>query len=284
MKHCYQAFALCWLFFLPACASTGTQEPVVEKTSQYYQFERLVLPSAAQHHRHQVTIALPNAPMPKNGYPVLYMLDGQKALAALTEHHFSRLQGGDWPVLVMLSYTADANLARAYDYTPPVVDSTLNAEGRNYGGADIFGQFIEQAVKPEVAKRVRLDTNRQSLWGHSFGGLFVLHSLFNHPERFQSYIAADPSLWWQEGQILNAEHAYRQRPERPLGQLLILRSASQRAGSVLDDDATRRLAERLSKLPELSVQYYDYFEHHHGSVRPASIPAALRTAQGEGKR
>ena len=77
-----------------------------------------------------------------------------------------------------------------------------------------------------------------------------------------------------------AEQAFSQRGERPTVELLIQRSASHRPGDTLPKDETRRLAQRLSQLPELTVQYYDYFQHHHGSVRAASLPAALRMAQG----
>lgn len=282
----YRVFAgLCFLlpmsgFAKPATLTdTSLNETAVEH-SRFYRFESVSLTSTDQQRHYQVTVATPKAVPPEQGYPVLYMLDGNKVLAALTEQHFSRLQEGDWPVIVTLGYESDAKVARSYDYTPPLVDNTLQQYGRKYGGAELFGQFLEQVVKPKVAQHVAIDSTRQSLWGHSFGGLFVLHSLFNHPDRYQSYIAVDPSLWWQQGQILTAEQAYRQRLARPIAQLLIQRSASQRAGSVLGDDATRRLAQRLSELPELNVQYYDYFQHHHGSVRAASIPAALRIAQG----
>ncbi|GGB38704.1 hypothetical protein GCM10011502_09920 [Oceanisphaera marina] len=249
-------------------------EPMpVEKTSCYYRFEGFALTSLDQQRHYQIVISIPKAPIPEQGYPVLYMLDGNAALAALNEQDFSRLKGGDWPVIVTLGYQHNAQPARAYDYTP-------TAKSAQYGGAEAFWQFVEQEVKPRVAKRIQLDAGRQSLWGHSFGGLFVLHTLFNHPESFQSYIAVDPSLWWQQGQILNDEASYKQRKQRPNGHVLIQRSASHREGSTLPEDATRRLAKRLSQLPELTVQYYDYFQHHHGSVRAASIPSALRMAQG----
>lgn len=260
----------------------------LEIGSRYYQFEQLELASEDQQRHYQITLATPKAAMPKNGYPVLYMLDGGAALAALNEQRLSRLQGNDWPVMVTIGYKEECGqsdkqnvrAARAYDYTPAPVDNALVAKGRRYGGAEGFGQFIEQDVKPKIAQRVPIDVDRQSLWGHSFSGLFVLHTLFNYPDSFQTYIAADASLWWQQGAILKAEARYRQRRERPQAQLLIQRSASHRAGSTLPDDASRRLAERLSKLPALAVQYHEYFEQDHGSILAASIPSALRMAQG----
>lgn len=282
----YRVFAgLCFLLPMSVFAKSATLiDTSLNETaalhSRFYRFESVSLTSVDRLRRYEVTVATPKAAPPEQGYPVLYMLDGNAALAALTEQRLSRLQGADWPVIVTLAYQADARVARGYDYTPQPTGNTSASQEQRFGGAEQFWLFIEQVIKPKVAEHVTIDSTRQSLWGHSFGGLFVLHTLFNHPASFQTYIAADPSLWWQQGQILNAENTYQQRSERPKGQLLIQRSASQRAGSVLDNDATRRLAQRLSELPELAVQYHDYFQHHHGSVRSASIPTALRIAQG----
>ncbi|ART79660.1 alpha/beta hydrolase [Oceanisphaera avium] len=270
--------------------------------AEFYDFQSFSLSSIDQERHYRITVATPQAPAPKHGYPVLYMLDGNAVLPALTNEMFAALQGSDWPVIVTLSYEIDRQVARVYDYTPSPLNpssapdisqftgrgresmaeqrlATKSYGGANYGGAELFWQFIEHRIKPNVAKRVQIDKERQSLWGHSFGGLFVLHTLFNHPTSFKNYIAVDPSLWWQQGQILTAESAFIHREQRPVINLLVQSSASRREGSVLAEDSLRQLAKRLSTLPELNVQYHDYFSHHHGSVRSASIPAALRMAQ-----
>jgi uncharacterized protein len=41
------------------------------------------------------------------------------------------------------------------------------------------------------------------LIGHSFGGLMAINTLINHPGLFNSYIAIDPSLWWDKQKLLN---------------------------------------------------------------------------------
>lgn len=255
---------------------------IVDTGSEYYNFKQHLLSSADQLWHYKITIALPKVPAPDSGYPVLYMLDGNAALAGLNEQRFKRLQTADSPVIVTIAYDTEAYFdvnARAYDYTPPLSNGTPE-EIKKHGGADIFWQFIEYKVKPLVAQTAALDLQRQAVWGHSFGGLFVLHTLFNHPKSFQTYIAADPSLWWQQGLILNNESAYQQLSLRPAAQVVIQRSSSHRKGDTLPDDATRRLAERLSRLPELEVQYHEYFKHTHGSLLDASIPTALRLTQG----
>lgn len=178
-----------------------------------YRFEQWELDAADGARRYRVQLAVPRRAAPAAGFPVLYMLDGNAAFAALTAEQLLALeQGGTPPVIVAIGYATDLRFdttARAYDYTPPVpgpgptVDS--GAHDRPAGGADIFLALIEQQIKPAVRARVAVDPAQQSLWGHSYGGLFVLHTLLRQPATFQRYIAADPSFWWHDGFILQEE-------------------------------------------------------------------------------
>ncbi|MBF3166256.1 ferric enterobactin esterase PfeE, partial [Pseudomonas aeruginosa] len=70
------------------------------------------------------------------------------------------------------------------------------------GGADAFLDLLRDGMRPAVAAQAPLDTARQTLWGHSYGGLLVLHALFTRPGEFARYAAASPSLWWRDGAIL----------------------------------------------------------------------------------
>jgi len=181
--------------------------------SAAYRFEQWELDAADGARRYRVQLAVPRRAAPATGFPVLYMLDGNAAFAALTAEQLLALeQGGTPPVIVAIGYATDLRFdttARAYDYTPPVpgpgptVDS--GAHDRPAGGADIFLALIEQQIKPAVRARVAVDPAQQSLWGHSYGGLFVLHTLLRQPATFQRYIAADPSFWWHNGFILQEE-------------------------------------------------------------------------------
>lgn len=254
-----------------------------------YRWFDLALSSDDQARHYQVRVAIPRQTPPQDGFAVLYMLDGQAVEPVLIEQGEKSLSAKDWPVLVTIGYAKDGANARVFDYTPEPKHKPDNRAG----GAELFWRWLEQTLKPAVTKlvenhvvegqqsgaKVALNPQRQTLWGHSFGGLFVLHTLFNHPDSFQSYIAADPSLWWQQGQILAAEAQYLQLNQRPPAQVLLQSSASRRESSVLSEAELRNMARRLSQLPELSVQYQDYFQHHHGSIRAASIPTALRLAQ-----
>ncbi|KAK2933780.1 Alpha/Beta hydrolase fold [Fusarium oxysporum f. sp. vasinfectum] len=49
----------------------------------------------------------------------------------------------------------------------------------------------------------RMISNRpKALFGHSYGGLFTLNALFTKPESFDTFIAASPSIWFNNCSIV----------------------------------------------------------------------------------
>ena len=69
------------------------------------------------------------------------------------------------------------------------------------GGAEQFYRFLIEELRLEVENKVPAN-GTNFLVGHSYAGLFTLQTLSNHPESFDSYIAIDPSLWWDRGVFL----------------------------------------------------------------------------------
>ncbi len=151
-----------------------------------------------------IEVALPKAGAPRAGYPVLYALDGNARLPLLREARETLTRGGPrgdgLPLIVVgIGYPGIdrfAITARAEDYIPPGRDSADMSDDTPHGGADRFLAFIETELKPALASRYALDRSRQSLFGHSYGGLFTLYVLLTCPECFRDYIAISPSLWW----------------------------------------------------------------------------------------
>src|SRR5690606_11071692 len=130
-------------------------------------------------------------------YPVLYMLDG--------DGHFRHASGavaflaanGRIPPMIEVGI---GNSDRTRERTPPTADPAMR---KGSGGADRFLQFISDEVVPYVEANNRTIGHRV-LAGHSFGGLFGLHSLVTRPERFNGYIAISPSVWWNGEAVVNA--------------------------------------------------------------------------------
>jgi predicted alpha/beta superfamily hydrolase len=92
--------------------------------------------------------------------------------------------------------------ARAIDYTPATAASTGDFLSPQHGGADAFLRFITEELRPLIAQHFVLNTQQQTLFGFSYGGLFALHTLSTQPQHFQRYWAASPSLWFGEHQTI----------------------------------------------------------------------------------
>lgn len=102
--------------------------------------------------------------------------------------------------------------ARHRDFTMPTAQSKLpkRPDGKDWpehGGAESFFRFIEEDLKPQIERDYQIDRNRQTIFGHSLGGLFVLQVLLTKPDAFQTYIAGSPSIHWNKPFILEkADH------------------------------------------------------------------------------
>ncbi len=64
------------------------------------------------------------------------------------------------------------------------------------GGADKFLSFFRAELIPYISSKYKATSNGNVLYGGSLGGLFVMYTLLKDPTLFTSYIAIDPSLWW----------------------------------------------------------------------------------------
>ena len=73
----------------------------------------------------------------------------------------------------------------------------------NTGGGENFAAFIEKELIPHVDSKYKTEPYRL-LVGHSFGGLTVMNIITNHTKLFNSYIAIDPSMWYDKEQFLKA--------------------------------------------------------------------------------
>ncbi len=282
---------------------------VAETGSPYYSFQSFKIDSADGKRRYVMQLAIPVAPAPAAGYPLLYLLDGNAAFGALTAEQLEQLgKSGRAPAIAAIGYDTTLGVdveSRSYDYTPPVragITYDDEARGRIGGGADLFLDLLEKRIRPEVEKRVRADPARQTLWGHSYGGLLVLHTIFTRPQMFPRYAAADPSLWWHEGFILTEEARAVALPSGRSTEFLLMAGSS--ALEVASDtprplrpgidpevaaqalarrravppDATRQMAARLAKRPGMALDLLEFPNVSHGPMRPASIPPTLLLA------
>lgn len=147
---------------------------------------------------------------PANGYPVVYVLDGNAFFATSVSvaqmlHGRPNTSHPKALMIVGIGYATDKQFdvaSRTHDYTPPA-DSYPKPKGEQvaFGGAEQFYGFIEQELTPMLDEAFGVNSRHRSLVGHSFGGLFGLYVLMKHGQSFNHYVIASPSIWWNDKSI-----------------------------------------------------------------------------------
>ncbi|WP_394561483.1 alpha/beta hydrolase [Aquipseudomonas alcaligenes] len=254
---------------------------LLQREDLAYRFSSFDLDSADGQRHYRVWLGQPKAAAPATGYPVLWMLDGNAAIGVLDAALLQRLAEGSAPLLVALGYQTPLRIerqARVFDYTPPRDGQVGLADaftGEATGGADIFLDLFEQGLRPQVARRVAFDAKRQTLWGHSYGGLLVLRALFSRPQLVGSYVAASPSLWWAGDALLAGRKA------APVGTALLLTrgSAEVRKGAGEQPSGEQALAALAAELRAdgLPVELKTFPGLDHGPAFAASLRYLLES-------
>lgn len=118
---------------------------------------------------------------------------------------------------------------RSEDLTAPCKDGKYDVPPGRYGrpieeipfgGASDFLDVIKTNVMTYVEDTLfpdaPLKTGRKALFGHSYGGLFSLNALFTKPDLFDTFIAASPSIWFNNCSITKEQEVdFRQRDPLP---------------------------------------------------------------------
>ena len=217
-------------------------------------------------------------------YPVLYLLDGDSFFHSVVgfTRFFSSSKTSNLPPCIVV---AVLNTDRTRDFTPTCSAARRDGTICPYdkpagGGAEQFYRFLIEELRLEVENKVPAN-GTNFLVGHSYAGLFTLQTLSNHPESFDSYIAIDPSLWWDRGVFLqqaaknvyqkdfSGKHLYvafatRQRPAIKLIQF-----------SLADSLKNKIIPEMKNK--HLHVIYKKFPDEVHGTIALPAIFDGLKS-------
>lgn len=252
--------------FHPAAARG--QAPVVSDVSPLAIGETFTIQSRILGETRRINVYVPAmyAASSDARIPVLYMPDGGIGEDFLHVAGLVQVSVGNGTMRPFLLVGVE-NTARRRDLTGP----TGNAEDRSIapvvGGAAAFRRFIRSELMPAVNARYRT-TSETAMVGESLAGLFVVETFLLEPDLFDTYIAFDPSLWWDNGQLV--ERAAAGIPADS-GRSLYLATSSD--GDV--DGLARRLADRVATTGRSGVTtYFEAMpEETHATIYH---PAALR--------
>nr|WP_256975802.1 alpha/beta hydrolase-fold protein [Paenibacillus sp. MY03] len=275
-----------------AAGAIATLAPFVSRQAGGYvvpRTEQREIQSRRNGRKYRIFISVPAADPPSEGFPVLYTLDANASFASIAEAVRLQMRGPQGispPLVVGIGYDAEGPIVsedRFLDYTDPAEPSELptRPDGSDWpltGGAAVFSDFIEEELKPAIEALYPVDRTRQTLFGHSLGGYYVLRTLAEKPNSFQTYIAGSPSIWWKNHSLLERlpELERRLLSGEVAAALLIGVGGREKAGMAEDAE---RLYQRLLPLAgegRLRLSFRKFEEEGHVSVIHPLISEMLR--------
>jgi predicted alpha/beta superfamily hydrolase len=207
------------------------------------------------------------AESPDARLPVLYMPDGGIAEDFLHVAGLVQVSVGNGTMRPFLLVGIE-NTERRRDMTGPTENAEDKKIAKRVGGSEPFRKFIREELMPEVKARYRT-TGETAIVGESLAGLFVVETFLLEPDLFDTYIAFDPSLWWNDHKMLDGAAA-RLGARPKLAKKLYFASSSEDRG-----DLSKRFAEILGRSAPAGLRwhYEPMPEEKHATIYH---PAALR--------
>ena len=145
-------------------------------------------------------------------YPVLYLHDGQNVFDTATsigeEWHVDEtaqrliLEQVIEPLIIVGVYNTGEH--RIGEYTP-----TKDPKHPDGGGADAYGRFLVEELKPFIDRTYRTLPSAAStgLGGSSLGGLVTMYLGLKYPTVYGRLAVVSPSVWWDDRMIVKRVEA-----------------------------------------------------------------------------
>lgn len=234
--------------------------------------------SAPDGHLYRLMVSWPEGEPPAQGWPVLWLLDGEDnfAIATMTARRLARAHPEIGKGIIVAIECGDRS-RRVEDYTPAVagyaIPNGFPASGLPTGGAERFLDLIDETFRPLVAGRWHFDPARQTLAGHSFGGLLALHAMFTG-RGYSTIVSVSPSLWFGEDALAAKER----KADPSLKTRLLIANGSQERGfddrgGAAGEALTARWQRRGGQASHLVLPKQAY-----GSTMLAAMNATIATA------
>jgi predicted alpha/beta superfamily hydrolase len=221
--------------------------------------ETFTVRSAVLGEERRINVYRPAVP-PETPLPVLYMPDGGVAEDFIHVAGLVQVLVGNGTMRPFLLVGIE-NTERRRDLTGPTGNAEDKKIAPRVGGSAKFRTFLRDELFPDIEKRYRT-TKERAIVGESLAGLFVVETLLLEPELFDTYIAFDPSLWWNDEMLVK-----RWRPRPLAGKTLYVATSR-------DASAQRLIAAlRTAHLEGFGWHHEPMPEEQHSTIYH---PAALR--------
>jgi predicted alpha/beta superfamily hydrolase len=173
-----------------------------------------------------------------------------------------------------------ATVDRRRDFTFP---TTLESDKKRFptsGHSEKFIDFIESELQPYIEKKYHGNLSKMII-GQSLGGLLATEILLKRPHLFNKYLIISPSLWWDNGSLLQLNSTLSQSDPALAKDVYISVGKEGLTPTeiprVMEDDA-RMLTEKLKRSSEKSLKvYFDYLpEEDHATISHQAIMNGLK--------
>ena len=204
--------------------------------------------------------------------PVLYMPDGGVKEDFLHVAGLVQISSLNWTMAPHLLVGIE-NTERRRDLTGPTTVESDREIAPRVGGSASFRAFLRDELMPVINTSYRT-TGETAIVGESLAGLFVVETLLLEPDLFSTYVAIDPSLWWNGEELAN--NAVRILNDAPgLEATLYLATSEQPDIARITE---RMYNELRADAPEgLALHHAHYPAEYHWTIYHPAALAAFRT-------
>lgn len=214
-------------------------------------------------------------------YPVIYLLDGSANEDFIHISGLVQFNSFEWINQVPKSIVVGiATVDRRRDFTFPTTVQNDKNRFPTTGHSDKFIAFIEKELQPFIDKKYKTN-NSKTIIGQSLGGLLETEILFKKPLLFNKYVIVSPSLWWNNGSILNQNPEILQENFKQKTEIYIAVGKEGLTPTeiprVMEVDANV-LAEKIKASQSKNIKvYFDYFpEENHGTILHPAVSNSFK--------
>ncbi|GAB4036657.1 alpha/beta hydrolase [Spirosoma gilvum] len=214
-------------------------------------------------------------------YPVIYLLDGSADEDFIHVVGLVQFNTFSWinriPKTIVVGI---ANTDRRRDFTYPTTIEKDKQRYKTAGQSAKFIAFLETELQPYINKAYKT-TEVKTIIGQSLGGLLATEILVKKPALFTQYIIISPSLWWDNGSLLQQKtDALKAHLSKPLAVYIGVGKEGLGPSDiphVMEVDANL-LAEKLTDTKNKNLHlYFDYLpQENHATITHQAIFNAFR--------